>query len=133
METGIQHVERKALQRRRVPQLLYKDSQSQEDDLDACLKDVKPEQVEDIIENGIKQEINNETSPNTSIKEFENEISEAEKVEDVLENGIKQEAVDVTSRETLIHEVANELDDIMQMINRTAKQTNKMLKENSNK
>lgn len=131
METGIQHVERKALQRRRVPQLLYKDSQSQEDDLDACLKDVKPEQVEDIIENGIKQEINNETSPNTSIKEFENEISEAEK--DVLENGIKQEAVDVTSRETLIHEVANELDDIMQMINRTAKQTNKMLEENSNK
>lgn len=130
METGIQHVERKALQRRRVPQLLYKDSQSQEDDLDACLEDVKPEHVE---ENGIKQEITNETSPNISIKEFENKISEAEKVEDVLETGIKQEAVEATSRGTLIHEVANELDDIMKMINSTAKQTNKMLEEHSNK
>lgn len=133
METGIQHVERKALQRRRVPQLLYKDSQSQEEDLDACLEDVKPEQIEDIHENGIKQEITDETSRNTSIKEFENEISEAEKVEDVLENGIKQEVVDATCRETSIHEVANELDDIMQMINRTAKQTNKMLEEHSSK
>lgn len=128
METGIQHVERKALQRRRVPQLLYKDSQSQEEDLDAGLEDVKPEQVENIHENGI-----NETSPNTSIKELENEISEAEKVENALENGIKQEAIDATCRDTSIHEVANELDDIMQMINRTAKQTNKMLEEHSSK
>lgn len=131
METGIQHVERKALQRRRVPQLLYKDSQSQEEDLDACLEDVKPEQVEDIHENGIKQEITDEASPNTSLKK--NEISEPEKVEDVLENGIKQEVVDATCRDTSIHEVANELDDIMQMINRTAKQTNKMLEEHSSK
>lgn len=128
METGIQHVERKALQRRRVPQLLYKDSQSQEEDLDACLEGVKPEQVEDIHENDIKQEITDEASPNTSIKEFENEISEA-----VLENGIKQEAIDATCRDTSNHEVANELDDIMQMINRTAKQTNKMLEEHTSK
>lgn len=34
MESSIQHVERKALQRRLVPQLQYKSSQSQEDDLD---------------------------------------------------------------------------------------------------
>lgn len=131
METGIQHVERKALQRRRVPQLLYKDSQSQEEDLDACLEGVKPEQVEDIHENDIKQEITNETSPNTSLQE--NDISEVEKVENALENGIKQEAIDATCRDTSIHEVANELDDIMQMINRTAKQTNKMLEEHSSK
>lgn len=131
METGIQHVERKALQRRRVPQLLYKDSQSQEEDLDACLEDVKPEQVEDTHENGIKQKITNETRPNTSLQE--NDISEVEKVEDVLENGIKQEAIGATCRETSIHEVANELDDIMQMINRTAKQTNKMLEEHTSK
>ncbi|XP_034490875.1 uncharacterized protein LOC117794348 [Drosophila innubila] len=34
MESGIQHVERKALQRRLMPQLQYKNTESQEDDLD---------------------------------------------------------------------------------------------------
>ncbi|EDV91846.1 GH24377 [Drosophila grimshawi] len=43
METGIQHVERKVLQRRRVPQLQYKNTESQEDDLEASLAEIKPD------------------------------------------------------------------------------------------
>lgn len=103
METGIQHVERKALQRRRVPQLLYKDSESQEDYVDASLEDVKSEPDEDIVENHIKQEAADAIDPETSLGDSE----------------IKQDK--------------NELDDIMRLINHAATQTNKMIKEYSGK
>lgn len=105
METGIQHVERKALQRRRVPQLLYKDSQSQEDCLDACHDEVKAEEQEEhILEDGIKQEAPEakDISPDTSFGEE-------------------------------IKDVKNELDEIMQLINYTAQQTNEMIKQHGSK
>lgn len=91
METGKQHVERKVLQRRRVPQLQYKSSESQESELDAMFGQIKAESIKAEVES-IVAEIKEETSPD----------DEAPKTE---------------------------LDEIMQLINRTEEQTNKILEE----
>ncbi|XP_030569215.1 uncharacterized protein LOC115768672 [Drosophila novamexicana] len=99
METGRQHVERKVLQRRRVPQLQYKNTESQESDLEASLA----EAMSDVkAEAEIKQE------PSIEVPT----------------------AID-PERNPAIESTKNELDEIMQLINRTAEQTNKMLEEHN--
>ncbi|KAH8394451.1 hypothetical protein KR222_006145 [Zaprionus bogoriensis] len=102
MQSGIQHVERKALQRRLMPVLQYKDSESQEDDLEACVLEVDKAEAE--VE------------------------AEAADDEDVVE--IKREEPDTSFGEE-ITEVKDELEDIMQLINRTATQTRKLLEEHN--
>ncbi|XP_017871943.1 PREDICTED: uncharacterized protein LOC108619715 [Drosophila arizonae] len=70
METGKQHVERKVLQRRRVPQLQYKSSESQESELDAMFGQIKAESVKAEVESmvaGIKEE----TSPDDEVAKTE--------------------------------------------------------------
>lgn len=99
METGIQHVERKVLQRRRVPQLQYKNTESQESDLEASLA----EAMSDVkAEAEIKQE------PSIALP-----------------------TAIVSETNPAIESTKNELDEIMQLINRTAEQTNKMLEEHN--
>ncbi|XP_064555562.1 uncharacterized protein LOC135440373 [Drosophila montana] len=99
METGIQHVERKVLQRRRVPQLQYKNTESQESDLDASFA---------------------QTMSNVKA---EAEIKQ--------ESGIEIPTAIDPETKPIVESTKNELDEIMQLINRTAEQTNKMLEEHN--
>lgn len=91
METSKQHLERKVLQRRRVPQLQYKSSESQESELDATFGQIQADPVQIEVE-----------STMAAIKQEPSPVMEAPKTE---------------------------LDEIMQLINRTAEETNKILKE----
>ncbi|EDW62992.1 non-homologous end-joining factor 1 [Drosophila virilis] len=99
METGIQHVERKVLQRRRVPQLQYKNTESQESDLEASLAEAM---------SNVKAEAEIKQEPSIEIPTL----------------------IDPETNPT-IESTKNELDEIMQLINRTAEQTNKMLEEHN--
>ncbi|TDG39850.1 hypothetical protein AWZ03_013725 [Drosophila navojoa] len=82
METGKQHVERKVLQRRRVPQLQYKSSESQESELDAMFGQIKAESVKTEVESTVP-EIKEETSsddeaPKTELDEIMQLINRTE-------------------------------------------------------
>ncbi|ALC48343.1 CG32756 [Drosophila busckii] len=105
MEGGLQHVERKVLQRRLMPQLEYKDGESQEDNLDDS------EHAEDMNNEQLDNEVDNIV-----------EVAYMEEEEDSDEAAAQLVVVDPA-------EGHNELDQIMEVIMRTEESTKKMLNE----
>ncbi|EDW75361.2 uncharacterized protein Dwil_GK20128 [Drosophila willistoni] len=101
LEKSTNHLEKKILQRQREPNLQYKDTQSQEDDLDDWLTpNTKQIKTEDLVK------------------------SEATTNEKVLQNDVS-----TVQEEEVEEENSNELKDLLAILDRTSKANEEMIKE----